>query len=189
MSARVLVLYAHPDPERSRVGRVLAGRLQGLDGVRVHDLYETYPDLFINRSREQALLLEADLIVFQHPMYWYSTPAILKEWQDVVLERGWAYGDGGTKLRGKDFMIATTTGGPASSYATAGLNQFSMEELLRPLEATARLCGMNYRPPFLVQGTRSMAEGDADRHADRYRALLADYVRLGSSLFGKEGPA
>ena len=84
--------------------------------MTVHDLYEAYPDLDIDVAREKALLLAHDVIVWQHPFFWYSTPAILKEWQDLVLEFGWAYGPGGTALRGKLFVSAITTGGREAAY-------------------------------------------------------------------------
>src|SRR5688572_33193483 len=101
MPRRVLILFAHPVLERSRVNRRLVEAVTGLDDVTVHDLYETYPTLSIDVRREQALLLEHDVVVAQHPFYWYSTPSVLKEWQDLVLEHGWAYGHGGTRLHGK----------------------------------------------------------------------------------------
>jgi len=74
---RILVLFAHPALDKSRVNRVLIEGLHDLEGVTLHDLYEAYPDFGIDVAREQGLLLEHDLIVFQHPMFWYSTPAIL----------------------------------------------------------------------------------------------------------------
>jgi len=165
------------------MGRLLIERIRDLEGVRIHDLYETYPDLYINRENEQALLLEADLIVFQYPMYWHSTPAILKEWQDVVLERGWAYGTGGTHLHGKDFLVVTTTGGPAIAFAEASHNRFSMSDLLRPLEATVMLCGMNFLRPITIHGTHAIGIEEAEAHAARYRALLSDYIRRGAVAF------
>jgi glutathione-regulated potassium-efflux system ancillary protein KefG len=83
-------LFAHPVLERSRVNRRLVDAIRGLDGVTIHDLYETYPTMAIDARAEQELLLQHDVYVFQHPFYWYSSPAILKEWQDLVLEHGWA---------------------------------------------------------------------------------------------------
>src|SRR5687767_2412995 len=85
---RVLVLFAHPVLERSRVNRRLVDALRDVENVTVHDLYEAYPTMAINVAREQALLLDNDVIIFQHPFYWYSVPSILKEWQDLVLEHG-----------------------------------------------------------------------------------------------------
>ncbi len=57
-----------------------------------HDLYEAYPDFGIDVGREQERLPAHDVVVFQHPLFWYSTAAILQEWKDLVLEHGWAYG-------------------------------------------------------------------------------------------------
>jgi glutathione-regulated potassium-efflux system ancillary protein KefG len=169
---RILVLFAHPALEKSRVNRVLIEGLAEVDGVTLHDLYEAYPDFGIDVEVEQRLLLEHDVIVFHHPMFWYSTPAILKEWQDLVLEHGWAYGSEGKALVGKSWLNAITTGGREVSYAAAGHNRFTIRELLRPLEQTARLCGMEFLPPFGVHGTLGMRTDEIQAHAAEYRRLL-----------------
>ena len=150
VSRRVLVLFAHPALERSRVNRHLVEVARGVQGVTVHDLYEVYPAFNVNAKREQQLLLEHDAVVFQHPFYWYSTPSILKEWQDIVLEHGWAYGAGGDKLSGKITFNAMTTGGPEAAYAKGGWNNFSIRTFLSPYEQTANLCKMKYLAPFTV---------------------------------------
>ncbi|HEU4610738.1 MAG TPA: NAD(P)H-dependent oxidoreductase, partial [Kofleriaceae bacterium] len=147
---RVLVLFAHPVLERSRVNRRLVDAIRDVDGVTIRDLYEDYPTLAIDVRREQEELLAHDVIVFQHPFYWYSSPAILKEWQDLVLEHGWAYGVGGTNLRGKLTLNAITTGGPAGAYQRSGYNRFTVRELLAPWDQTAHLCGMRFLAPFAV---------------------------------------
>lgn len=173
---RVLVLFAHPVLERSRVNRRLLEAIEHLDGVTIHDLYETYPTMAIDAKAEQARLLEHDVIVFQHPFYWYSSPAILKEWQDLVLEHGWAYGDGGTQLRGKITLNAITTGGPEAAYRKGGYNRFTIRELLAPWDQTAYLCGMKFLAPFAVHAALRVT-GDADLAAPR-----ANYVRLLEAL-------
>ena len=65
----VLVLFAHPAFERSRVNRALVDEIRGVDNITVHDLYEAYPDFQIDIKREQQLLLQHDIIVLQHPFY------------------------------------------------------------------------------------------------------------------------
>ena len=45
---RVLVLFAHPVVERSRVNRLLVDAIRDVDGVTFHDLYEAYPTLWID---------------------------------------------------------------------------------------------------------------------------------------------
>lgn len=173
MQARVLVLYAHPSHDRSRANRMLRAAIEGLEGVTLHDLYETYPDFFVDVRREQRLAEGHDVLVFQHPMYWYSAPALLKEWQDAVLELGWAYGEGGERLHGKHFMQALTTGGHASSYRHGGHAHFEIAELLRPFEQMAHYCGMRCLPPFVTYAARLVDEGELAAQAARYRARIA----------------
>jgi glutathione-regulated potassium-efflux system ancillary protein KefG len=169
---QILILFAHPAVRRSRVNRRLIEAVRGLDGLSIHDLYETYPDLDIDVTREQQLLAAHDLIVFQHPFYWYSTPAILKEWQDLVLEHGWAYGLGGHALEGKTLFNATTTGGTEDAYRHQGANRFTMRELLAPIEQTAHLCGMDYLPPFVVHGTHQLTDSEIEDYGADYRRTL-----------------
>ena len=171
---RLLILFAHPAIQKSRINHRLARAARAVDGVSFHDLYEAYPDFDIDVPREQALLLEHDIVVLQHPFYWYSCPALMKEWLDLVLEYGFAYGRGGDKLRGKTVLSALTTGGPENAYGREGLNHFTMRELLAPFEQTARLCGMNYLPPFIVHGSiRLVDTAELDRHANDYARVLA----------------
>ena len=87
-----LVLFAHPRLSSSVVQKAMLAAIAGLDGITVHDLYAAYPDFQIDVDREHGLLLAHDVIIFQHPFYWYSSPAIIKERLDIVLEYGWANG-------------------------------------------------------------------------------------------------
>lgn len=169
---RVLILFAHPALEKSRVNRHLIQSVKELDSVTIHDLYEVYPDFHIEVKFEQDLLLAHDIIVFHHPFYWYSSPAILKEWQDLVLEYGFAYGHNGTALQGKKVLTAITTGGGEQTYCKEGYNRFTIRELLVPFEQTARLCGMEYLPPFVVQGTHQLQQHQIAKHAEDYRAII-----------------
>lgn len=172
MPPRTLILFAHPAIRRSRVNRALAAAVRDLEGVTFHDLYEAYPDFSIDVDREQALLLAHEVVVLQHPFYWYSAPALLKEWMDLVLEYGFAYGENGRALMGKGWMQAITTGGRDTNYGPGSLNAYTMDELLRPFEATARLCRMHWITPFLVQGTFAFSDREIAAAAESYRARL-----------------
>jgi glutathione-regulated potassium-efflux system ancillary protein KefG len=169
---RILILFAHPALQKSRVNRHLVEAVESLGGVTFRDLYECYPDLDIDVRREQGLLLDHDVIVLQHPFYWYSTPAIIKEWEDLVLEHGWAYGRDGTALRGKLLLNAITAGGRESTYQNDGYNRFTMRELLAPIAQTAYLCGMDYLPPFVVHATHTLSEAEILDHAEDYRRVI-----------------
>ena len=169
---RILILFAHPAVEKSRVNNRLAAAVRKLAGVTFNDLYEEYPEFDVDVGREQRLLADADLVILQHPFFWYSTPALLKQWEDLVLEHGWAYGSEGTALQGKRILSAITAGGREEAYPPEGHNRLTMAELLRPIEQTARLCGMDWLPPFAVHGTHRMSVEQMERHAADYRRAV-----------------
>lgn len=170
--ARILILLAHPVLEKSRVHRRLLQRVPTHPDITLHDLYEEYPAYDIDVDREQALLLAHDVVAMQHPFYWYSTPPLLKQWQDLVLEHGWAYGANGRALRGKHMLNVISTGGVRTSYQRDGFHGFTVRELLAPIAQTARLCGMTYLPPWVVFGSHRLDEADIDGEAERYAAML-----------------
>lgn len=145
-------LFCHPDISNSKANSRLLDEVESDGGITVHRLYEEYPDWEIDIQQEQSLLDAHDRIVLHFPLYWYSTPPLLKKWQDDVLTYGWAYGPGGTQLEGKELLIATTIGGHPEVYRAGGRNHFTMSEILRPLQATANICGMRYLPAFVTGG-------------------------------------
>ncbi len=169
---KVLVLFAHPALQKSRVNSQILEHLRGLENVTVHDLYQEYPEFDIDVAAEQDLLAAHDIIVFHHPMFWYSTPAILKEWQDLVLEHNWAFGKDGNALKDKMFMPLVTTGGPAEAYCAEGHNRFTVRQLLAPVEQTAVLCKMRYLPPYAVHGTHSITEEQIAKHAHKIKQVM-----------------
>ena len=170
--ASVLILFAHPALEKSRTNRLLLEVSRSVDRVTVNDLYEEYPDFDIDVDREQQLLLDHDYILMHHPFYWYSSPAIVKQWQDLVLEHGWAYGREGKALVGKKMLNVMTTGGPRRAYEEVGYNRFTIQQFLAPFDQTAYLCNMIYLPPFVVHGTHRLTEPEMHRYASQYKSLL-----------------
>ncbi len=178
---QVLLLFAHPKFELSRVNRALIDKVKGKEGVTVHDLYERYPDFNVDVPLEKHLLTEHDVILWHHPFYWYSAPPLLKQWIDLVLEFGWAYGPEGTALQGKQAMNVLTAGGTREVYCGEGKNQYSINEFLRPFEQTARLCGMDYLPPFTVMGTNQLSGEELDRCAKQFESFI-DILQQGVSI-------
>ena len=172
---RILVVYAHPLHSHSRVNRRLIDLARAVEHVQVHDLYETYPDFHIDIEHDQALLAQADLIVFQHPLLWYSMPSLLKEWVDVVLEKGWAYGDGGVALRRKDFWLVTSAGGDATAYSDGAYHGHPFSAFLPQYRQMANLCGMRWHEPLVMFGADDASNETIDMHAESYRHRLATY--------------
>ena len=169
----ILILFAHPAFKKSKINAALRKAVQNLEGVTFHDLYANYPDFLIDIKHEQRLCEEHDVIIMQHPFYWYSTPSILKEWQDLVLEYNWAYGQKGTALRGKVFFQAITAGGNDDVYHHDGYNMFTIQELTAPFRPLANLCGMEWLPPFAILGVhRNLPSVEVVNHSEKYRRLI-----------------
>ncbi len=170
---KVLVLFAHPGQRYSKANEQLARVASETRDVTFVDLYAEYPRFKIDVEAEQDRLLDHDAIIFQFPLFWYSTPALLKEWQDLVLEYGFAYGEGGDRIAGKLFLPVITAGGPQEFYRTGGRNNYTLRDLLRPLEQTANLCGLRFVPPYtLFAALRATGDDRLDRHAEGYANLL-----------------
>ena len=171
--ARLLVYYAHPGHKHSRVNREMARVAESHEKVTFCDLYQAYPRFNIDVDAEQAKLLAHDVILFQHPLFWYSTPSLIKEWIDLVLEHGFAFGAGGDKLKGKILMNATSAAGPESAYTPEGYQHFDLRTFLTPLEQTARLCHMQYAAPYVLYSSLTVDEDkEIKRHVAGYRQIL-----------------
>ena len=175
--ADVLVLAAHPNPENSRVNRALMQAARALGGreVEVRELYALYPDYLIDIEAEQAALTQARLIVWQHPIHWYSMPSLMKLWLDEVLSFGWAYGPGGTALKGKDLWLVATTGGPQDSYRPDSYNRYFFDAFLPPYEQTAALCGVRFVPPLVLHGAHRAGDAEVAAHMALYTSRLLSY--------------
>ena len=174
---RILVYFAHPAQERSEVNLPMYRAAKEHAYVTAVDLYGEYPKGHINAEKEQARLRTHDVIIFLFPLYWYSTPGILKNWQDLVLEYGFAYGAEGKALAGKTFLCAVSAGGPELAYHADGFNHFSIRELLRPLEQMARFCRMQFIAPFMFFGARTALELQrVDQHVALWSTLLDTLV-------------
>jgi glutathione-regulated potassium-efflux system ancillary protein KefG len=178
-TAALLVVLAHPAMERSRANKAMTEAVQDAPGVTLLDLYELYPDFVIDVRAEQKRLVSHDIVVVQFPVYWYSTPALLKEWFDLVWLHGFAYGRGGVALKGKRMVVACSTGGDERAYQAAGANRFTIEEFLRPLEQTAALCGMHWLEPFVLHASAAKSQAAIAREAKAYRRRLIELARGG----------
>ena len=179
------VLLFHPHLDASRVNARLAqaARRAGTPErpLEVRDMYGLYPDFRIDVAAEHAVLAACDRIVLQFPMYWYSSPALLKQWEDDVLTYGWASGPVGTALHGKELALAVSSGGAAESYTHSGSVHYGPHELLRPFQATSGLIGTRFITPFITAGTMGLADEELAERAQAYTAWLtaSDHPELG----------
>lgn len=169
---KILILFAHPAIQKSRINKTLIDSVLHESGITINNLYEKYPDFYIDIVAEQQLLIEHDIVVWQHPFYWYSGPALLKEWFDLVLQHGFAYGEKGRRLEGKKALNVITTGGRREVYSTQGNNHYTINEFLIPYRQSANLCRMDYLPPFVVHSSHTISSEGITMEATRFKKLL-----------------
>ena len=168
----ILILQAHPRADDSVVQKAMRQSLAGMEGIHRRDLYALYPNFDIDVQAEQRALQQAHILVIQCPMYWYSTPAIVKEWIDLVLEYGWAYGPGGHALAGKFFTFALSTAGSQEGYSPGGHHLAEVGEFLLPFRQTAVTCGMRWLEPFVIYQGRKLTPVQLDVAVKAYRQHL-----------------
>jgi putative NADPH-quinone reductase len=167
----VVVNVFHPKLSESTVNQNLAEAAREA-GYLVRDLYAIYPDEIIDVSAEQEIADRHSTLVFQHPMYWFGPPSLMKKWVDSVLTFGWAYGET-NQVVGKKWLQAVSVGGAAAEYSTGGNRGFSVNTYLTPWQSTAAFCGMEWCDPFVRHGADA-ASPDA---IEAYLACLAALSR------------
>lgn len=174
--APVVVIHAHPHPDRSLAGAALLAAVRDLPGVAVSSLYDRYPDFAIDVAAEQRLLADARLIVWLHPLQWYTVPALLKLWFEAVLAHGWAYGDGARALAGKDCLWAVTTGAAAASYAAEGPHGAPFAAFEPVVRHTARFCGLCWLEPIVLHEAHRGPPAARAAAAAALRARVQPYL-------------
>lgn len=125
-------------------------------------------------QREQKLLLNADLIIFQFPLWWYSMPALLKGYIDRIFSMGWAYG-GNQALAGKKILVSMTTGAPGITWTDE--NRGTIKDIFKHLfVGTFGLCGISLLGPFIVYGAKRLNDGEKDEVINNYVKLLNELL-------------
>ena len=178
-AAKTLILVFHPALARSKANAALAAAAAALPDTDVVDMQALYPDGVVDTDREVARLLAADRIVLQFPIYWYSTPPLLKAWQDAVLTRMYyiAYETEGRRLKGTPILVVATAGNQPEAYSPTGRNLFPLETLLSPLQATAYRCGLPWASPFLVYRSGVLNDAERGEAATHFAARIEAWRR------------
>lgn len=168
---RTLIIISHPALKESHNQSFLKESLPA-ENITWHHLEEYYSNGKIDREVEQQLLLQHDRILFQFPLYWYSSPPLLKQWQDEVLTEGFAYGKMESKLKEKEFGLVISTGVHEREYQTGGKEEFTLSELTTPYRAMARKCQMKMMPIFLISMFDYMDEEERKTLLIKYRQYI-----------------
>lgn len=170
---KTLLILSHPDFKNSRVNKALINAAREIEGVEIRHLDEIYGDHSrgFDIKKEQELASKADRIVFQFPMYWLFTPAMLKGYIDEIFTRGWAYGDG-KKLVGKELQIVVSSGASEAEFHHQGSVRSPIGEVLFNLNSMSNYCGMKFNKIFHIAGTINMNDDELGAYVRRYTQML-----------------
>lgn len=185
--SKLLIYYAHPGHQSSHANKALWQAATDISDVTKVDLYAEYPRFDIDVELEQQRLLDHEVVLIQCPLFWYSTPSLVKEWQDLVLEQGFAYGLDGDKLAHKRLMFALTAAGSEEAYCEQGYQHYPLRTFLTPLEQTASLSKMQFVPPYvLFESIKAAETSELEQHVTGYRDLI---MAIRDNTFDYEGAA
>lgn len=167
---KTLVLLFHPNLKNSKVNKRMVNIISKMENVEIRNMYDLYPDFKIDVKAEQQVMEKADRIILQFPIRWYSSPALLKQWEDDVFEAGWAYTDGHA-LDDKEFTVAVSFG--ADGYEHGGYSHYTPHEILRPFQATAYRIGMKFMKPFVLTNVARADDAELDDQIEQYRNFVS----------------
>ena len=181
--SKILVISGHPNLPDSTANKTVLDAVKNHfgDAINMRELDKLYVNGKFDVSAEQKALAEADIVVLQFPVYWYSVPGLLKQWIDDVFEYGFAYGENGTALQGKKLLISATAGAIEDVYRT--MLPRDVSATLTEFENTAAFTGMPLEEPLYSYGTtgdpdnpavaRAIGEDHGKRLIERLEALGA----------------
>ncbi len=119
-----------------------------------------------------------DLLILNFPLFWFSTPAILKGWMDRVFVSGLFYGGkrfydrGG--MRGKKALVSLTLGGQPHMFGPQGIHG-ELEAMLRPLlRGSLAYAGFEVLRPFVAYHVPYISDEARGGILSAYRRYLGD---------------
>lgn len=171
---QTLVIFSHQYFQKSKVNKALLEAIKGLPNVKVRNLDELYgTDIKgFDIKKEQEFLSEAQKIIFQFPLFWFSTPPMLKAYQDEVFTAT-LYSNKGDILANKEFHMAVSLGSEESKYSSSGRNENSLREYLLPLFGMAKYCKMQPKEIFVSDNSFKVTDEQISEFARKYVEFLS----------------
>lgn len=175
--AKTLLVSGHTDLEHSVANKAIIAKLKELmPAMTVVDLGAEYPDFKIDVQKEQQRLLDADVIILQFPIFWYSAPSILHRWMEETFIHGFSHGRTGDKLKGKKIFVSVTSGAPEAMYARDGAVGYTIEDFLAPIKASCQLCGMTFEG-FVYTGGVSYSVRSSDEQIETQKTMATEHAQ------------
>ena len=180
----ILIVSGHTNLGESVANQTILENLQkDLPEAEFDYLDQLYgKDFQIDIEREQAKLVQADIIVLQFPIFWYAMPSLMSRWMEEAFQHGFSHGRTGDKLKGKKLIASFTSGAPEELYHKDAAMGYEIEDFLPPIKAACGLCSMEFAGFVYTGGVSYQSRTDpealaatkekAGRHAARLITLI-----------------
>ncbi|WP_143322524.1 NAD(P)H-dependent oxidoreductase [Clostridium sp. HBUAS56010] len=182
---KTLIIVTHPDIEHSMINKRWIEELSKYpDKFTIHELYKEYPHGNIDIKKEQELVESHDNLIFQFPLFNFSSPPLLKKWLDDVLVHGWAYGrERGDKLKGRKISLAVSAGIQKEDYQPDGKYYYTLEQILAPFKVLFQFyCHSDYRPFFVFYGAEKIPGEEYASTTEEIEKSVKDYLNFISGI-------
>lgn len=164
---KTLVIYGHPDYQNSFANKTILEEFQkNVPDAEIRNIVELYPDGKIDIETEQKKLLDADVLIFEFPFWWYSCPSAMHNYLEKVFTRGFAYGEGGQALQETKFILSFTTGGNREAYTKDGYQHYDIRDFMPQFIAMANLTGMKLADTIVSYGMVILDPDDKVHNSD-----------------------
>ena len=173
MVRKITIFLSHPNLDNSFINKYLADIHKKSSNFCVHHLDKSIKNGYFDLDDEKKLLQESSAIIWQFPIYWYNSPASLRQWQDQVLSP--IVYSNNNFLKGKSVAVVFTAGAAEEHYSHTGLNRYTAEEMLRPFEMTANASGMIWHKPLgIYECSAEMSEAALQKAEAAYKKLVEE---------------
>ena len=164
---KTVVIYGHPDYLNSFANKTILEQFsKNCPDAEIRNIAQLYPDGKIDVETEQKKLLEADVLIFEFPFWWYSCPSIMHKYMEQVLTHNFAYGPEGNALQDTKFILSFTTGGNREAYTKDGYQHYTIEDFMPQFIAMSNLTGMQLVDTIVSYGMVIMDPSDTDHIAE-----------------------
>lgn len=164
------ILLSHPNISNSVMNKHLADILTKKENFSIRHLDKMRENGSFDLEAEKKFIADADTIIWQFPLYWYSCPSSLRDWQDQVMSA--IVYSANNILKGKSVQVIFTAGAGKENYCREGLNYYTTDEMLRPLEMTAKAAGMVWKEPIGIFGCSPDRQAEVFNEIEEIAAKL-----------------
>lgn len=163
-----IIFIAHPEIANSTVQSFLLAGLASLaPEVQVEKISQEPRTV----AEYQQMILTADEVIFQFPLYWYHAPAALAQFQEDVFTNSFVQElQAANQARPRKFGLVVSYSQKRSDFQAGTVISRTLSELLSSYQSFANYLGFSYQPIFEIAQFSYLTESSQQK-------LLISYLQ------------